>query len=422
MRISEKFNQYIYCLTTICAAMPRKIILIYFIVYLVFTLVVTSGCISPGSSVPVSPNQVSQSQTSSEQVTIANSQNDFSKMTPVLSPVTLSTADVQQGVTTSSPEIVVQSRGIEDPAFVVDIMIPEKISPGTTLVGDLHDLTRPRIVEVNKWGEIMWKYDIPTELKDYTNPGFSVVPLQNGNILAAFPRKGVYEINRTTKAVVWKFTDFKASHDAERLGNGNTLVVDGGYGHDTMADAQVIEINPQGQIVWSWYAKEEFNRVPYNSITDNGWTHTNAASRMENGDTLISLRNFNLVAEVDSNGKIVRTIGEGIMSQQHDPEMLPNGNILFANPGRPPQAVEINPAGSVVWNYTILPDTPFSSASTRDADRLQNGNTLITVANRLIEVTPQGIIVWQFRLKDIQFVDADDAKSRGFYKAIRIPS
>jgi hypothetical protein len=316
----------------------------------------------------------------------------------------------------------VQPHGIADPAFVVDVMIPEKVAPGTTLLGDLHDLTRPRIVEVNMLGEIVWKYDVPETLKDYTNPGFSVVPLQNGNILAVFPLSGVYEINRTRKDVVWKFIDPKASHDAERLANGNTLVVDGGYGRDTMEDAQVREINPRGQVVWSWYAKDEFNRAPYNVIINNEWTHTNAASRLPDGDTLVSLRNFNLVAEVDQEGKLVRTLGEGIMTQQHDPEALPNGNLLFANPGPSPQAVEIDPAGKVVWNYIIPRDIPFASQSTRDADRLQNGNTLITSANRITEVTPQGEIVWQFRLKDIKFASENDAKNRGFYKAIRIPA
>jgi outer membrane protein assembly factor BamB len=316
---------------------------------------------------------------------------------------------------------VVQVRGTPDPAFVVDISVPEKIAPGTTLVGDLHNTAHPRIVEVNLLGEIVWQYGVPDTLKAYTNPGFSVVPLQNGNVLVTFPRSGVYEINRTTQQVVWKYADPKASHDAERLTNGNTLIVDGGYGRDTMADAQVVEVTPQGQVVWSWYARDEFNRAPYNTFTGPDWTHTNAASRLANGNTLISLRNFNLVAEVDRNGKVVRTLGEGVMSQQHDPEPLPNGNLLFANPGRLPQAIEIDPAGKVVWSYTVPPDTPFSSASTRDADRLQNGNTLITAANRLIEVTPQGEVVWQFRLKDVQFTNEDDAKARGFYKAIRIP-
>ncbi len=117
---------------------------------------------------------------------------------------------------------------------------------------------------VNMLGEIVWQYDVPEDLINYVNPGFSVVPLQNGNILAVFPRNGVYEINRTSRDVVWKFIDPKASHDAERLGNGDTLVVDGGYGQDTLQDAEVREVSPQGQVVWSWYARDHgFNQAPY---------------------------------------------------------------------------------------------------------------------------------------------------------------
>ena len=87
---------------------------------------------------------------------------------------------------------------------------------------------------------------MPRKVENIQMPGFSVVPLQNGNVLAVFPKNGVYEINRTSKEIVWKYIDPKVSHDAERLGNGNTLVVDGGYGHDTTEDAQVPRDQPPG--------------------------------------------------------------------------------------------------------------------------------------------------------------------------------
>ena len=381
----------------------KKIVPFLVIIVIIF-LVWTGGCTN---KIPI-PDQVSPIPTPSPAVT------------PPSGPGTESAAAARPGVT--SQGIVVQPRGTADPAFAVDVMIPEKIAPGTTLTEDLHDLAHPRIVIVNMLGEVVWQYHVPENLINYVNPGFSVVPLQNGNILAVFPRNGVYEINRTGRDVVWKFIDPKASHDAERLGNGDTLVVDGGYGQDTLQDAEVREVSPQGQVVWSWYARDHgFNQAPYTTVSDQGWTHTNAASRMQNGDTLISLRNFNLTAEVDRDGNVVRTMGEGIMVQQHDPEVEPDGDILFANPGRPPVAIEIDPSGKVVWTYVIPMDTGFSSPA-RDADRLQNGNTLITAANRVLEVTPQGEIVWQFRLNNMQFASRNDAESRGFYKAIRIPS
>ena len=385
----------------------KKWIVLGILTVLVIGMVLMSGCTNTGSTTPAL--QVTIPQT----VAIATTTIPMASAPVTNSPV----------VTTSSQTVVMQPRGVADPAFVVDVMIPEKIALGTTLVGDLHDPARPRIVEVNTLGEIVWEYYLPEELKRYTNPGFSAVPLQNGNILTAYPCKGVYEINRTSKAIVWEYIDPKASHDAERLSNGNTLVVDGGYGRDTLEDPAVVEVNPQGQVVWSWYAKDHgFDKAPFNTINNEGWTHTNAASRLENGNTLISMRNFNFVAIVDRNGTVLRILGKDVMHHQHDPEILSNGNLLFANPGKSPQAVEINPTGTVVWSYNIPEATTFSSQSTRDADRLQNGNTLITSANRLIEVTPQGEIVWEFQLKDIKFATDADAKSLGFYKAIRIPT
>ncbi|MFA4849456.1 MAG: aryl-sulfate sulfotransferase [Methanoregula sp.] len=393
--------------------MKKSIGIILF--FLCIAVILVTGCTSTGSTSAASVATPTPTPTiiPASSIAIATTTIQMASAPITTSPV----------VTTRSQTIVMQPRGIADPTFVVEVMIPEKIAPGTTLVGDLNDKTRPRIVEVNMLGEVVWEYYLPEELKTYINPGFSAVPLQNGNILAAYPCKGIYEINRTSKTIVWEYIDPKASHDAKRLSNGNTLVVDGGYGRDTLDDPAVVEVNPQGQIVWSWYAKDHgFNQAPFDTINNEGWTHTNAASRLKNGNTLISMRNFNLVAIVDRNGTVVRTLGKDVMHHQHDPQMLPNGNLLFANPGKSPQAVEINPMGAVVWSYNVPEATTFSSQSTRDADRLQNGNTLITSANRLIEVTLQGEIVWQFRLNNIKFATDEDAKSRGFYKAIRIPA
>lgn len=306
------------------------------------------------------------------------------------------------------------ARGRLDPAFVVDIDIPEKIQPGTTLLIDNHDLSSPRIVEVNRLGEIVWEYPLPQEQKQYTNPGWDVELLPNGNILTLLPRYGVLEINRD-KQVVWKYLDAKISHDADRLPDGNTLIAYGAY--DTAADPQVKEVDASGKRVWSWYAKDIFFGGNYSSISDEGWTHTNAVSRLENGNTLVSLRNFDFIAEVNHDGKLVRKIGEGLLEAQHDPLVLPNGNILLANHARPNQILELDTTGAVIWRFPV-PDR--ASMPVRDANRLANGNTLITEADRIVEVTPAKEVVWEFRLTTEPFTDKVSSSSRGFYKAERI--
>ncbi len=305
-------------------------------------------------------------------------------------------------------------RGTVDPDISVDVYQSDLVWAGTTLLPDNHNSAGPKVIEVNMLGEIVWQYLLPDNLKQYTNPGFDVELLANNNILLVLPKKGVYEIERSGK-IVWSYLDSKVSHDADRLPNGNTIVVFGN--NDQKSDAQVKEVNPKGEVVWTWYAKDHFDKSPYNDIFDQGWTHTNAVSRLPNGNTLISPRNFNLVVEVDPEGEVVGTYGEGVIVGQHDPEMLPNGNILLANHGRPHRAAELDTkTGKIVWQS---PGFEMEATPVRDANRLPNGNTLITGSTKIAEVTAEGKIVWQLTLKGITLTGLE-AAARGFYKAERI--
>ncbi len=305
-------------------------------------------------------------------------------------------------------------RGTKDSDIIVDVYQPDRAWAGTTLLPDNHYSDRSRIIEVNMLGEIIWEYPIPPNLKRYTNPGFDVEPLSNGHILYVLPGNGVYEIDRSGK-VVWSYLTPRISHDADRLPNGNTIFVCGN--DDQKSDAQVVEVNPKGEVVWKWYARDHFDTPPYNSIYEEGWTHTNAVSRLPNGNTLLSPRNFNFLVEVGPGGKVVRTYGEGIFMGQHDPAMLANGNILLANHDRPHRAIEFDPrTGKIVWQSSGFEQ---SATPVRDANRLPNGNTLITCSTKVVEVTADGNIVWQLAFKDITF-SGKEAAGFGFYKAERI--
>ncbi len=306
------------------------------------------------------------------------------------------------------------ARGTKAPDMDVDICQPDRVWAGTTLLPDNHNRDKPRIIEVNMLGEIIWEHLVPTDLKRYNNPGFDVELLPNGHVLYVLPGNGVYEIDRSGKTV-WSYLTTKISHDADRLPNGNTIFVFGN--NDQKSDAQVTEINPKGEVVWAWYAKNYFDKPPYGSTFDQGWTHTNAVSRLPNGNTLVSLRNFNLVAEVNAKGEVVRAYGEGVFVAQHDPEILPSGNILLANHGRPHRAIEFDPkTGRILWQSAGFEQV---AIPVRDANRLPNGNTLITGTTEIVEVTPLGEIVWRLKLQGVSFTQ-QDAAGLGFYKAERI--
>lgn len=305
--------------------------------------------------------------------------------------------------------------GKEDPDISVEVYDPERAFNGTTLFADIHDADNPRIVEVNMLGEVVWEYEVPDDLKEYGNPGFDVewVP-ETDTVLFMLPRYGVCEVDRDGN-LVWSYRDTRVTHDADRLDNGNTLVVNG---NDDFGDEQVKEINPEGEVVWSWYARDHFRGAEYRELFDHGWTHTNAAVRMDNGHTLISPRNFDMLVEVDEQGSVVRTIGEGILVAAHDPEVLDNGNVLVANHIDPPNwAVEIDPeTGEVVWEFG---GSEWENQLVRDADRLPNGNTMLTGTSAIAEVTPEGEVVWQLRLEG-EGLAGPGAHTVGMYKAERI--
>ncbi|MDD5252267.1 MAG: hypothetical protein PHT12_06640, partial [Patescibacteria group bacterium] len=101
----------------------------------------------------------------------------------------------------------------------------------------------------------------------------------------------------------------------------------------------------------------------------------------------------------------------------HDPVLLANGDLLFANHGTPEKAVEIDQNEKVVWEYEI---TNPNQWPVRDVNRLPNGNTLITTTTKIIEVTPAKEIVWSFAIKDTSKFVGTVAAGLGFYKAERI--
>lgn len=335
--------------------------------------------------------------------------------TPTPTPVPLPAFSATPSPT-PTPTPMPVPRGKVEPNLVVDVYDAASVWPGSTLFayqaeGD------PRILEVNGFGEVLWQYVIPQDLRRFTRPGFDAELLPSGNILIVLPRNGVYEIDRSGK-VVWSFRTAKISHDADRLPNGNTIFVFGA--NDTKNDPQVVEVDARGQLVWSWYARDHFDRMPYRDIADEGWTHTNAVQRLASGNTQISLRNFHFVVEVDVRGAVVRTIGEGILDEPHDPVLLSTGNLLVATHnslrrGTPQRAVELEgPSGRVVWEYAMPPGT----YPVRDANRLPNGNTLVTGSTVVVEVTPQGKVVWQMRLR--RALAGQELASLGFYKAERV--
>ncbi|MBT5498472.1 MAG: hypothetical protein HOK54_22270 [Alphaproteobacteria bacterium] len=310
---------------------------------------------------------------------------------------------------------------------------------GTTLFAD--NAATPKISEIDMNGKVVWQHDPGSgnivrcregKCKTEYSPlePMDVTRLANGNTLYVASRNGIYEVNSAGE-VVWKHMDDKASHDVDRLKNGNTLYARGWV---EKGEDHLREVNSDGKTVWSWNAMEQYNRNPYGSIEDQGWIHVNAATRMPNGNTWISLRNFDIFAEVDPSGNVVREVklplpGSKINEKDrkrhaknfklvapHDPEIQANGNLLIPHAGVGGLLIETDPSGESI-SFQKRFWRPSNVYHIRDANRLPNGNILIASATRLVEITARGQIVWQMKRSNL----GDRVKNaKQFFKAIRI--
>jgi uncharacterized protein (UPF0248 family) len=126
------------------------------------------------------------------------------------------------------------------------------------------------------------------------------------------------------------------------------------------------------------------------------------------GDILASYRPTSTVIRiVRKTGKIVWKLGPPTVAGQHAPTLLENGNVLIFDNGVHrlddsvpySRVIEVNPAtNEIVWKYLDKPAWNFFSPRMGCAQRLPNGNTLITESSfgRFFEVTKDGEIVWEY--------------------------
>ena len=227
--------------------------------------------------------------------------------------------------------------------------------------------------------------------------------------------------------VVWEHHDRNQHHDGRRTSNGGALYliheripkevssqVKGGIpgaDEEGMWADMLVEVDSSGNRVWEWHAFEhlDFDRhvLPPN-VKRNEWSHANSIMPLNNNRVLVSFRHISTIAIISKEtGDIVWSIGQETVSGQHDASMLANGHILVFDNGifrsdmhsTFSRVVEINPSNNtVVWEYRDPWRFSFYSLFISGAQRLANGNTLVTdgIFGRMFQVTVDGEVVWEY--------------------------
>ena len=136
------------------------------------------------------------------------------------------------------------------------------------------------------------------------------------------------------------------------------------------------------------------------------WGGANDLEALEDRNFLISFRILNTVALVDrQTGGFIWKWGPGQISHQHHPTRLANGHVLLLDNGAHrrglsySRVLEVDPDTSeIAWEYYGNPLMSFFTHFTGGAERLPNGNTLITegASGRLFEVTAANRVGWEY--------------------------
>ncbi|KAF2668844.1 hypothetical protein BT63DRAFT_389045 [Microthyrium microscopicum] len=167
-----------------------------------------------------------------------------------------------------------------------------------------------------------------------------------------------------------------------------------------------------GELLWYWRAidhldPQKFKLNPH--FDREHWPLINSVTVLKDGNILASLRSVSAVVVISrETGDILLHIDDNIVAQQHCASELDNGNILIFDNGTHrknssatfSRVIEVSRStGEVVWSYVdkSMPMS-FFSAFMGGAQRLRNGNTLITEAmfGRVFEVTQNGDVVWEY--------------------------
>jgi hypothetical protein len=275
------------------------------------------------------------------------------------------------------------------------------------------DASRGRIVEYDLNGKIVWEFNIPWSIpKTHIGKGADIEWLADTDtFLFVVPMTGIYEVNRQ-KEIIWKYETSKVSHDADRLPNGNILF---SFGWDMDNDPTWTEITREGKIVHQWFAKKHLDpkKDKQNSQAEStySYTHANAVSRLSDGTTLVSLRNFNMYVIVKDDQIIRRSPS---IKNVHDPFVSAERSCFGAR--EPNRAACTNKDGPI---FRFI-DTEKKWSPMRTIEPLKNGNLLITGSYQIGQLSADGKLVWKLYFNDFRDQKSSDSKSSNsnfIYKA-----
>lgn len=322
----------------------------------------------------------------------------------------------------------------------------DKAYNGLTLFTSTH---AQKAYLINMEGQIVHEWYLPFS-QVWENPPHIAWPLSsdfilwrkahlypNGDLLALYIASGdtpwgygLVKMDKDSK-MIWKYAEH-VHHDIEVGSDGKIYTLINEFVTEKIPELKQLEppfledsivvLSPDGQELKRVSIPQAFRNSEFTNVLEkmrrSKWdpSHANNVEVLDEqmaaqfpflkkGQVLISMRNVDTLAAVDLDEEKVVWATRGMWMQQHDPDFLPNGNMLvfdnigYYGAGKPSRIIEFNPQTmEVVWQYTGDKENPFFSGAKSAQQRLPNGNTLITESyqGRTFEITKNKEIVWEF--------------------------
>ena len=336
---------------------------------------------------------------------------------------------------------------------------PTLVSPGYTLVAHL---TSPGVVRlIANDGTEAHRWTLPYR------PGRHARILPNGNLAyngvhpdspRIFPlwqkyRGGVMMQVDPAGNIVSEHRDPMAHHDQHHLSDGSILYttlsaltpsqaakIPGGIPSSEAPDGTVYadcikHVSPSGSLLWTWSAIDHLDPTLFPlhpHYAREHWPLINSVYPLADGNILASLRSVSAVIIISrSTRSVIWHLSDSVLAQQHCASELPNGNILIFDNGTfrkgesatYSRVIEVERSTkNVVWEYRDPHPMTFFTPFMGGAQRLSNGNTLITEAafGRVFEVTEKGRLCWEWvndQFKDYKGLGAEEIEGLFGYEA-----
>ncbi|WP_436931888.1 aryl-sulfate sulfotransferase [Halosimplex halobium] len=269
-----------------------------------------------------------------------------------------------------------------------------------------------RLVGVGPAGDLEWHY----EPKEDVTWFYDVDPLDDGTLLVVGARPDgttVFKYDPDTNSRVWtERLDIHDTHDVDLI-NGDQLLIANMRNYNEMTETNNDRIfvynRTTGETEWEYRFERIYDRGDGGSYTGD-WTHVNDVDKIGEGRYMASPRNMDEVVVINRSTKEVElSLGapgnHSVIYEQHNPNYLTSEDgtptIVVAD-SENDRVVEYEYEGgegrNATWERTWNLGVDGNLNWPRDADRLPNGNTLVTdsLNHRVMEVTPEGEVVWEY--------------------------